>query len=63
MPDVRIITVNNTSLPRVAAQELGDAREWIRIAQLNNMKNPIISGTRKLKIPSKADKASLGNPD
>lgn len=45
------ITVTSGSLFHVAAIRLGDATQWIRIAQLNNMSDPVIRGVTKLKIP------------
>lgn len=45
------ITVNGGNLFLIAAQQLGDATQWLRIAQLNGLSDPIISGQITLKIP------------
>ena len=46
------VTAVGGDLYRIAAQYLGDATQWIRIAQLNGLTDPIISGTVTLLIPS-----------
>jgi len=35
----------------IAAQYLGDATQWIRIAQLNNLSDPVLYGVITLSIP------------
>lgn len=44
---------------RIAARYLGDATQWIRIAQINNLRDPILSGVVVLTIPD-ADPAAGG---
>ena len=39
------------NLFQVAAQQLGDATQWIRIAQLNNLSDPMLYGVMTLLIP------------
>lgn len=45
------ITVVGGNLFQLAAVELGDATQWIRIAQLNQLSDPMISGLMTLIIP------------
>jgi hypothetical protein len=46
------ITVAGTNLFRVAADQLGDATQWIRIAVLNQIEDPMISAVTILQIPA-----------
>jgi hypothetical protein len=48
---MRTITVAGGDLFRIAAQELGDATQWIRIAQLNGISDPMLEGVVTLTIP------------
>ncbi len=48
---MREITVAGGNLFRLAMEMLGDATQWIRIAQLNEMDDPWIEGVRVLRIP------------
>lgn len=48
---MRTITVSGGNLFQIAAARLGDATQWIRIAQLNNLRDPMISGIAILQIP------------
>lgn len=45
------ITVAGGNLFQIAAQYLGDATQWIRIAQINNLSDPMLSGVVVLTIP------------
>lgn len=45
------ITVVGGNLYLVAAQYLGDATQWLRIAQVNNISDPMLSGVVTLLIP------------
>ena len=47
----RSVTVSNTTLFEIAARELGDARQWTRIAKLNGIVDPWISDLTTLKLP------------
>ena len=44
-------TVSNTNLFAVAANTLGDATQWVRIAQLNGLADSIVAGTVTLALP------------
>jgi nucleoid-associated protein YgaU len=45
------ITVAGDNLFRIAATRLADATQWIRIAELNNISDPILVGVTSLLIP------------
>ena len=45
------LTVAGGNLFQIAAAQLGDATQWIRIAQLNNVSDPMLSGLMTLNIP------------
>jgi hypothetical protein len=47
------MTVVGGNLFQLAAGELGDATQWIRIAQLNNIPDPFFSDTLVLLIPER----------
>lgn len=54
---MREIAVSGGNLFRIAMEELGDATQWIRIAQLNNLADPMLagpmlSGVITLRIPA-----------
>ena len=42
------------------ARELGDATQWIRIAQLNDLSDPMLSGVVTLIIPAPDPNAEAG---
>ena len=46
------ILVAGTNLFTVAAQELGDATQWFRIAALNGVTDPMVFGLATLQIPN-----------
>jgi hypothetical protein len=48
---MRTITVVGGNLFQIASQQLGDATQWIRIAQLNNLSDPMLNGLQTLLIP------------
>lgn len=48
---LKTITVAGGNLFAIAAQELGDATQWNRIARLNGMSDPMIIGIVDLVIP------------
>jgi hypothetical protein len=48
---MKTITVGGGNLFQVALQELGDATQWNRIAQLNGLIDPVITGIVTLQIP------------
>ena len=49
---MREITVAGGNLFAIAWEQLGDATQWIRIAQLNDIADPWIDGVRVLRIPA-----------
>ncbi len=48
---MRTITVAGGDLFHLAAEYLGDATQWNRIAQLNGLSDPMLSGLVTLLIP------------
>jgi L-ascorbate metabolism protein UlaG (beta-lactamase superfamily) len=56
---MRTITVTGGNLFQVAAQQLGDATQWIRIAQANGLSDPMLTGLVTLNIPA-ADPSAGG---
>ena len=48
---MQTLTVVGGNLFRIAAEQLGDATQWIRIAQLNSIADPVLSGVITLLIP------------
>ncbi|MDR3663154.1 MAG: hypothetical protein P4L86_22690 [Mycobacterium sp.] len=56
---MRTITVTGGNLFQVAAQQLGDATQWIRIAQANGLSDPMLTGLVILSIPA-ADPSAGG---
>jgi hypothetical protein len=60
---MRQITVSGTNLYALAAKYLGDATQWLRIAQQNNLSDPQISGAPvTLLIPAFDPNATGGAP-
>jgi hypothetical protein len=49
--DMKVITVAGDNLFRLAAVELGDATQWIRIAELNQITDPVLTDVTTLLIP------------
>ena len=45
---------------RIAADELGDATQWVRIARLNRLKDPVLAGVVTLLLPARDAAASGG---
>ena len=56
---MRTITVAGGNLFRIAAEELGDATQWIRIAQLNGLSDPMLSGVITLRLPARDSDARV----
>ena len=48
---MQTITVPGGNLFQIAAQLLGDATQWNRIAELNGLTDPMIYGLTTLMIP------------
>jgi len=57
---MRTLTVTSGNLFRIAAEQLGDATQWIRIAQLNDLGDPMLSGLMTLRIPDTDPNAGGG---
>ena len=45
------VTGADVDLYHVAAVQLGDATQWVRIAALNGLVDPVLSGVQTLRIP------------
>ena len=50
---MQTITVVGGNLFAIAARFLGDATQWIRIAQLNGLSDPMLQGVVTLRIPAR----------
>lgn len=48
---MKTITVAGGDLFRIAMAELGDATQWVRIARLNDIDDPMLAGLNTLRIP------------
>jgi hypothetical protein len=57
---MRTLTVAGGNLFRIAAEQLADATQWIRIAELNNVSDPMLTGVITLLIPNVNSKAGGG---
>ncbi len=54
------ITCVNPNLFEIAAIYLGDATQWVRVASLNGLEDPLISGTLSIAIPERDSNAGGG---
>jgi FtsP/CotA-like multicopper oxidase with cupredoxin domain len=59
---VKEILVTQTTLMRVASQELGDSTKWVEIARLNGIVDPFIKGTTRLRLPNASNPSTGGVP-
>ena len=57
---MRQIIVSGENLFRIAARELGDATQWVRIAQLNGLSDPMLTGVVTLRLPPRDPSAGGG---
>lgn len=57
---MRSITTVGGNLFRIAAEQLGDATQWVRIAQLNRLSDPFLTGVVTLLIPDPDPNAGGG---
>lgn len=57
---MQTMTIAGGNLFQLAAAQLGDATQWIRIAQLNNLSDPMLSGVTTLLIPDPNPNAGGG---
>lgn len=48
---MKTITVAGGDLFRIAMAELGDATQWVRIARLNDIDDPMLAGLVTLRLP------------
>jgi nucleoid-associated protein YgaU len=56
------VTVAGGNLYQLAAQYLGDATQWLRIAQDNNLTDPVLAGVVTLTIPDPDPDTTGGVP-
>ena len=49
---MQTVTVIGGNLFEMAAAQLGDALQWINIARVNRLSDPMLSGPTQLIIPS-----------
>lgn len=54
------LTAIGGNLYQIAAVELGDATQWVRIAQLNGIVDPFLTGETLLLIPDRNSNAGGG---
>jgi len=57
---MQTITIAGGNLFQIAALYLNDATQWIRIAELNNLSDPMLSGLNTLLIPDVNPNATGG---
>lgn len=57
---MRTILQSGGTLFHVAAAELGDATQWLRIARLNNLSDPVLTGVVELRLPPRDPQAGGG---
>ena len=57
---MQVIMVTGGNLFQLAAQYLGDATQWVRIAQLNDISDPWLSGLMTLTLPDTDPSAGGG---
>ncbi len=57
---MRTLIIAGGDLFRIAADTLGDATQWIRIAQLNGLTDPLLTGVTTLQVPDTDPSAGGG---
>lgn len=57
---IRVVRVIGGTLFRIALDELGDAEQWDRIADLNGLVDPWLVGYNVLRIPAPLPNLSNG---
>ncbi len=57
---MRKITVIDGNLFEIAASELGSALQWVNIARVNGLRDPVLSGENQLIIPDFSTASSDG---
>lgn len=53
------LTTAGGNLFRIAAEQLGDATQWVRIAALNNLSDPMLQGLVTIELPD-VDPTAVG---
>lgn len=56
------VVVAGGDLFRIAARQLGDARQWWRLAQANDLVDPLLSGVLTLVVPEQNAGLTSGLP-
>jgi nucleoid-associated protein YgaU len=59
---MQTISVAGGNLFQIAAMYLGDATQWIRIAQLNGIDDPLLLGLQSISLPDVDPTAGGGIP-
>ncbi len=59
---MRILTTAGGNLFRIAAEQLGDATQGLRIAQFNNLTDPMLTGLVTLEIPTRTRQRGAALP-
>ena len=54
------LTTAGGNVFRIAAEQLADATQWLRIAQLNGLSDPMLTGLVTLEIPDPDPNAGGG---
>lgn len=57
---MKTITAGGGNLFQIALEELGDATQWNRIAELNGLIDPFLTGLVTLQIPKQDPNAGGG---
>ena len=57
---MQTITVSGGNLFQIAGAWLGDATQWIRIAELNGLLDPMLTGLVTLNLPEQNSSAGGG---
>ncbi len=57
---MRTFSTVGGNLFRIAAEQLNDATQWIRIAQLNGLSDPVLTGIVTLRLPTQDASAGGG---
>jgi len=55
---MKTVTIAGGDLFRLAMEELGDATQWVRIARLNGLEDPMLTGLNTMMIPPRGLEAS-----
>ncbi|MGX7707974.1 hypothetical protein [Methylobacterium sp. Gmos1] len=56
-----VVTVAGGNLFQIAAEQLGDHSQWDRIARLNGLLDPFLTGPRDLLIPPRLPKGQTSS--